>query len=218
MRFVASLVTLLVLSPHSAAEAQQVAVAGQLGTTGLGASVAYSVVPRLNVRGAVGFIPFEAEFGVHDVDFDMEFPTVLRAVADYYPLDTDFHVSAGLFFVTGPVEGQGVLLNPKRFGDEEYSPMDVGTLNGTFDPSHVQPYVGAGYGNPIGPKVAVQVEGGVAFGRKPEVQLRSLDGRLADDPDFQADLDAEEEAFRDDISDLWRIFPVVTVSLSFGVS
>lgn len=196
--------------------AQGFAIAGHAGSMGLGLSGVVGVMPSLNVRGSFGLIPIEPDFTVDDVDFTVDFPSFLKVTADYYP--TGFlYLSAGGLFVTrsGDTEVEGQFTGSQDFGGNTYTASEVGTLTGVFSLSSAMPYLGIGFGNPIGRRIGFMLDLGVGFGSVPEVELGAT-GPISDDPTFQSDLNAREDEIQDDIPGLMKYYPVASVSLSIG--
>ncbi len=210
----------LVLAPQGIA-GQGFAVAGIAGTTGLGGSVILGLAPKLNFRTSIGVIPGDPSIDVDGVDFGLEIPTFILSTLDFYPLG-GFHISAGGLIVSngGDFDVEGRFAGKSvEFNNVFYTGAPDDVINGTFTLSSFQPYVGIGFGNPLGKRVGINLDLGVAFGDKPDVDL-SATGTLASDPiagpQFLSDLDAEEADIRDDIPDYLRYFPVLSLSISIG--
>jgi hypothetical protein len=197
---------------------QGFAIAGQLGSTGIGGSAVFGVNPKLNLRGSVGFIPTDFSTEIEGIDFSVEAPTFLRGTVDLYPTGGIFYLSGGFLYLTdsGDVTVTGTLVDvSKEFGDDEYLASEVGDLRGAFTLKDFQPYVGIGFGNPVGRALGLNVDLGIAFGEVPNVNL-SATGPIQNDPEFQADLRAEEQDIQDEIPDWAKYYPVLSLSLSIG--
>ena len=67
-----------------AARAQNFAIAGQVGTAGLGGGVVVGVMPKLNIRAMYGIVPSGLSVNVEGVDFELDFPSFLLTTADLY--------------------------------------------------------------------------------------------------------------------------------------
>jgi len=184
---------------------------------GLGGSVIVGVMPSLNVRGSFGLIPLEPDLTVDDVDFTVDFPSFIKATVDYYPTGF-FYLSGGGLFVTksGDVTVEGQFNGSQEFGDNTYTASEVGTLTGAFSLSSAMPYLGVGFGNPIGRRVGFMLDLGVGFGSVPTVDLGAT-GPIAGDPTFRADLNAREAEFEADIPELLKYYPIASLSVSVGL-
>ena len=64
------------------AQAQNFAIAGQVGTTGLGAGVVFGVAPKINVRAMYGVVPGDPSVTVEAVDFGLDLPSFLLTTVD----------------------------------------------------------------------------------------------------------------------------------------
>lgn len=216
MRPLLTLLAVSLLFAPLGVSAQSVAVAGHAGSLGLGASVIVGLTPKVNVRGTLGLIPFEPEFAVDEVDFTVDLPMLMRATVDFYPVGF-FYLSGGGLFVTsgGDIAVEGQVTGAQDFGGNTYTAADVGTLTGVFSLASAMPYLGIGFGNPIGGGIGFTLDLGVGFGSVPTVDLGAT-GPIANDPTFINDLNAEETEFAEEIPDLLRYYPVVSLSLSYG--
>jgi len=199
----------------NAASAQGFAVAGQAGTIGIGGSAIVGISPMVNIKGTFGYVPFEPQFDIDDVEFDVSFPAFVKGTVDVY-LGL-FYISAGGLFVTegGDIEVLGTFTGSQEFGDNTYTAEDVGTLEGIFSFTDVMPYAGIGFGNPVGRRLGLNLDLGVGFGDRPAVSLGAT-GPLADDPTFQSDLAEREAEFQADIPEVMKYYPVISLSLSIG--
>jgi len=197
--------------------AQNFAVAAQAGSMGLGGSVIYGVNSNVNVRGTVGIMPAQPDFTVDEVDFSSDLPAFMRATVDFYPTGF-FYLSGGGLFVTsgGDIAVDGQFSGTQDFDGTTYTAAEVGTLLGVFSLSSAMPYLGIGFGNPIGRSVGFALDLGVGFGSVPTVELGAT-GPIANDPTFINDLNAREQEFQADIPDVLKYYPVIAISLSFGL-
>lgn len=200
---------------------QGIAVAGVAGTTGLGGSLILGLAPKLNLRTTIGVIPGEPSITVEEIDFDLDSPTFILTTLDFYPMG-GFHISAGGLIVSkgGDFDVEGTFAGKTvEFNNTLYTGAPDDVITGTFELSSFQPYIGIGFGNPLGKRLGINLDLGVAFGDKPDVDLGAR-GTLASTPivgpQFLADLDAEEADIRNDIPDYLRYFPVLQVSISIG--
>jgi hypothetical protein len=196
---------------------QGVAVGALVGTTGVGGSVSVGLTPRVNVRGTFGFVPWEPEMTVDDVDFVAELPSFGRLTADFYAAGI-FYLSGGALILTkgGKSDVTGTSDATFELEGTEYAAADVGSLVGTFALRQVMPYAGIGFGNPVGRRLSFGLDLGVGFGSVPTVDL-SATGPIADDPAFMADLQANLAEYEDDIPQILRFYPVVSLSISVGL-
>ncbi len=215
-RFLPLLVFTLLAAP-SAVAAQGFAIAGHVGTVGLGGSAILGLSPQVNLRGTVGYSPNDFSLEIADIDWFFSAPTFWRGLLDFYPTGGSFHLSAGGIWVgnDGAFDAVGTISDDHQFDDGIYSPDEVVELVGTFNLTGFQPYVGIGFGNPVSRTLGLNVDLGVGFGDVPTVELMAT-GPIGSDPEFQEDLDAEIVNIEDDIPEILKYYPVLSISLSIG--
>lgn len=194
-------------------------ISAKASTTGVGGDAAVSLLPRINLRAGVGFIPIEPTSTFSDIDYTISFPTPqILAMVDLFPLGGAFRLTGGILAKTedtameGELAGEGDVL----IGDRTYARSDVGTLTGAVTTNDVAPYVGLGFGNHAYPGIGLVIDLGLAFQGLPGVQL-DADGPISGDPAFQQSLERERELAEDDIDTFFRTYPVVSLGLKFGV-
>lgn len=219
-KLLSALAAVLVLAPAPAL-AQGIALFGQAGSTGVGGGIAIGLAPRLNLRGQFGFTPGEPAIAVEDVDYALDLPTFLLGTLDLY-VAGGLHLSAGGLFVSddgditveGTFEGQSA-----EFGGTTYSGSADDVLTGAFSLKSFMPYLGIGFGNPVGKSFGINLDLGVGFGETPIVTV-TPSGPLADDPingtTFLENVQAEVDDIQDDIPEYLKFYPVISLSISIG--
>lgn len=203
------------------AQAQNFAIAGQVGTTGLGGGVILGVAPRINLRTMFGVVPGDPSVNIDDIDFALGLPSFLLTTVDL-SLVGPIHLSAGGLLITndgsvdvvGTFEGRQV-----EFGGTLYTGGIDDRLIGSFSLKRFQPYLGIGIGNPIGKTIGINFDAGVGFGSTPIATL-TAEGPLAENPitgpTFLAQLDQEVADIQADIPELLKYYPVLSISISIG--
>lgn len=205
----------------SPVQAQDFAIAAQVGTTGLGGGVVIGVVPRISLRVMYGVVPPDPSLKIDDIDFVLGLPPFLLTTVDLYPVGA-LHFSVGGLLITnggdlevvGTFEGRQV-----RFGGMLFTGGIDDRLVGTFSLKRFQPYAGIGIGNPVGRRISINFDAGVGFGSSPTVVLDPV-GPLADDPitgpTYRSQVAQEVPTIQAEIPDILRYYPVLSVSLSIG--
>jgi hypothetical protein len=218
MRRFLPLVFIGALAAPAAVSAQGFAIAGQAGSMGVGGSVIIGVAPKVNIRGTFGYIPFDTDLDVDDISFTLDIPTFFRATLDLYPMSF-FHVSAGGLFLTksGDIGVAGTFNGSLEFGGTTYSGAEVGTLSGNFNLKNAMPYLGIGFGNPVGRTIGINLDFGVGFGNTPTVENVTASGAVTNLPGWNSDLAAKVADIEADIPEILKYYPVVTLSLSIGI-
>ena len=204
------------------ARAQDFAIAGQVGTTGLGGGVVVGLMPKINIRAMYGIVPSGLSVEVDLVNFELDFPSFLLMTVDLYPFGA-LHLSVGGLLITkgGDLNVVGTFDGvPVDFAGTTYTGSVDDRLTGTFSLKSFQPYLGIGIGNPLGKRLSINFDVGVGLGEQPAVELIAT-GTLAEapapvGPAFLADLEQHEDAFEASIPDYLRYYPVLSVSVSIG--
>lgn len=191
----------------------QVDLAVHSGSMGLGVDVAVLVQPTVGLRASLNYIPFDVSFEDEGVDYSLDWATPqFLLLADYYVAGR-FRLSGGVMISTKDFEMSGGLTEPTEFGDQIYTPQEVGDITGTITTNAVSPYVGIGFGNPATSRIGFFMDLGVAFHGNPELSAQA-DGTAALDPQFQQDFDTEVEELQDDVDNV-IVYPVLSLGVSF---
>jgi len=192
------------------------AVGAKFGTLGFGAEIYKSFTPAFNARLVANAFQFDDSGTEDDVTYDYEVDlNTMGAMLDWHIFRGGFRLSAGAV-----ANGNEVSLVAKptasyTIGDTTYTAAEVGTLNGKIDFDSVAPYVGIGWGNPVGmgKRLSLNLDVGVLFTGEPTVAL-TADGLLASNAAFQADLQREQQNVQEELNDL-ELYPVVALGLTY---
>jgi len=207
---------------HAESSDKNFAIGAVAGTTGIGAQVVLKLSDSFNLRGQYGQLDYDYDFDEDGIAYEGEFGAkVAGLMLDYYPFDGAFRLSAG-------ITSNGNQLDAKAYGEDgtiEINGVDypVGSeyLTATADWKSSAPYVGLGWGNPVGEGSALTVtfDMGVMFTGSPNVALGASEGLygVADllGYDLQSDLDEEAMALEEDLADI-EYYPVVQLGLNYA--
>ena len=188
-----------------------------MGSEGYGIDATLALSRRFGLRGTVGFpssVAFDDEATA--TPYDVEMPLGTSGVRmDVYPWAGRLHVSGGVALPRSPIELRAKEAPTYDVGGVAYDAADVGILGGTASVRRAAPYVGLGWGSPVFGKrrFGFNLDLGATFQGAPAVSL-SAAGPLADDPVFRENLARETQDVAEALSG-WRVFPVVSVSLTF---
>ncbi|MDX1516061.1 MAG: hypothetical protein R3288_04430 [Woeseiaceae bacterium] len=185
------------------------------GTLGLGVEGTWRPLPYMDVR-----------FGANAFDYDdagsqagINYDATLNL--DTYYATANFRFPLSPFRVTAGVYSNGNELNlisqdslTYDIGGQTYSSAEVGDLRSTTSFADTAPYVGVGYDFSLFGKVGLNLDFGLLWQGEADVTLTS-DGLAANDPQFQAALEAERRELEDEVKD-YKAWPVV--SLGFVVN
>lgn len=200
----------------TATAAQNLAVGVNVGTPGIGVQAQYQVSPMFVVRGAVDGLSFSRDEDYSDINYNGKVKEFTGGLfADLHPGGSSFFVSGGAYFGRRKIELDALPTAPVDIGGQTFTPAQVGRLDGSAKLSDVQPFVGLGFDNTFTTSGSWGFRGlvGVAFSKKPDVNLTASGGLLSNDPTFQARLQQEEDDAQDD-ADSFRYFPVVQLGVT----
>ncbi len=204
-------------------QAQKFAIAGQVGTTGVGGGVVIGIAPKINLRSMFGVIPSSPTVTIEDINFALDLPSFLLTTVDLYPLGA-LHVSVGGLLITneGNIDVDGTFDGVEvDFGGMPFTGSPDDHLLGTFSLRRLQPYVGVGVGNALGQRISINFDVGIGFGTQPTVDL-TAEGPLAEDPitgpAYLNGVEQKQAEIEDALPTLLRFYPVLSVSFSIGFS
>jgi hypothetical protein len=207
----------LLSATHAYAE---VGIAGNAGTSGIGAHVSFPLQPNLNARFGLNYLDYTYSGSTSNVNYDVKLKLqTFDALLDYFPLDNPFRISAGVIYNGNNVRAVG---KPSAAGTytlngTTYTTAVAGTVNGNVDFKKFAPYLGIGWGNPL--KAAgwgFVADLGVMFQGSPSTTLTSS-GCAAPQATCDAlvrDLAAENNALADKANN-FRAYPIVRIGASY---
>jgi hypothetical protein len=206
------------LTVAASVQAQQLAIAPKIGTTGAGADLTIGVARSLNVRlGVQGWSRSETRTE-QEIEYDADFKLVSGEVLlDLHPGGRRFRVSAGAVMNGNEVDAVSSDDAVYTINGVDYPAALVGRLRGKVETNSVAPYLGIGWGNAVAPgsRWRFAFDLGAFYQGSPKVSLRAepVNPALLP-PRFEQDLEAERQKIEDDL-DSYTIFPVVAVGVSF---
>ena len=209
-------IALLLASFHAGpALAQRVAPSVHVGTLGLGARVTTSLGGWINLRGGIDFVPLDIQVEEEDVDFDVRFPSPsMTALLDLHPGGSGFRLSAGALYFWRVPGIEGTPTDVVELGDSEYTPAQVGTIQGSLGTSRFAPYVGLGVGDALGAGFSFALDIGAAFHGTPDFNYEAT-GPVSNDAGFRSDLQEEAELVNDDLPGVASLYPILNLGFGF---
>ncbi len=195
------------------------ALGPKFGTTGLGADLTFGINPYLNLRAGYNYAKTSFNTKLGDVDYDMDVDVGnLPLLVDIQPFGGHFRITGGCYIMTG--DGADLSSTPTsdvQIGSHTYGPDVVGTLSGKIEIADaLAPYLGIGFGNAVGEDqlLTFTLDLGVIF-QSYDVSLTSNGAGMTTLKDtFRQDLAKEESNLQDDM-DSYKIYPVLTLGVSF---
>lgn len=206
----------LCLVGASPVAAQDFAVGLNAGTPGVGVQISGKFGEMVVLRGAIDGLSVSHDEDYSDIAYNGKAKLFTGGVF------ADIHPGGGAFFVSGGAYAGKRKINLRAqptaavdIGGQTFTPAQVGRLDGEAKLSKVQPFLGLGFDNTyVGERGwGFRALAGVAFSKRPDVELTASGGTLSNDANFQARLRAEEADARDDAKD-FKYFPVVQVGLT----
>jgi opacity protein-like surface antigen len=215
---VLTLVAAMLLASSAQAD---VGVSADIGTTGFGLHLSAPLQENLNARIGVNYLHYSYTGNTSDVDYDFKLKlTSLEALLDWFPMESQFRVSAGLIYNGNKVDATGKSNSTGKYklGENEYSQNDIGRIDGKVDFRKVVPYLGIGWGNALAKDKGwgFTSDLGVIFQGSPNTSLTNSECNLTASACevLVTDVAAENVKLRDK-ADSFKFYPVVRVGVSY---
>lgn len=215
----------LTTAPPPALAMQNIMVGARAGTLGIGPEVALILSDQAMLRGGAGLLGFDmnltGRFGLADKrTAKLTFPKA------FYTLGADFRlggmqVGAGMLFKSkDPIykvtldEGASI-----DIGDGTYTEPEVTTLTTTLSSGGRAPYLLLGFGSRSTSGLSITADIGVVRLTNAELTMEATgDEELLKSNGFRLNLALEEEETRDDFGNFVNYWPIVSVSVRYGLS
>jgi hypothetical protein len=197
----------------------EVAVTGDLGTTGLGVHLSVPVQPNVNARFGVNAMNYSYSGNTNDVDYDFKLKLqTFDALLDWFPAGGGFRVSGGVVYNGNKVDAtaRSNSTGSYTFNGRTYTAADAGTVNGRIDFRKMAPYLGIGWGNALAKDKGwgFSADLGVLFQGSPRTSMTSSGCSLPDCSQLQADIAAENQKLKDEVN-AFNAYPVVRIGVSY---
>jgi len=214
------IVSALIVGLLGAGYAQaEVAVTGDLGSTGLGAHISVPIQPNLNARFGLNYLNYSYSSSTTDVDYDYKLKlNTFDALLDYFPMDGGFRVSTGIVYNGNKIDvvGKPTATGTYTLNGNTYTAANAGTINGNIDFRKVAPYLGIGWGNANKEKGwGFSGDLGVLFQGSPNTTLTNsgCTATAALCSQLASDVAVEQVKLADDVSS-FKAYPVLRVGIS----
>jgi hypothetical protein len=190
------------------------AVGFRLGMLGLGVEYARELSDRIAIRAAVngsGFSTDSTESGIH-YEFDLDFDSFALGI-DVHPKRGPLRVSFGVLANDSKIAAEASANQTLEIGGTIYNATEIGTLRGDVSFDGTAPYAGLGWDWSRSKRFGVAFDLGVVRQGGPRVVL-SATGPAADNPEFLANLAAEERDLAASLDDL-DLYPYASLGFVF---
>ena len=190
----------------AAGSAHAAGIGARVGTTGVGADVAWDLAPTLSAR-----LGYSAGTVDHDVSTNITYHGKLKL--SNFNTFLDFAPLGPLFRITG-----GFVFNDNKF-DVQSDPVNGVNISGTVKPEKsAAPYLGIGYGRVSGTGVNFYADLGVMFQGTPQATLTANCGAFAGTSqctDAQNRVAGEQQRLQDELKNA-KYYPVLNIGLTIG--
>ncbi len=204
---------------------QSIIVGARAGTLGIGAEAAVPLGDLVVLRGGAGLFGFDmnltGRFGLAD-----ERTAKLTFPKAFYTLGADFQllgvrVGAGMLFKSKDPTYR-VTLDPGAsidIGEGKYTEPQVKTLTTTLSSGDRAPFLLLAFGSRSPSGLSITADIGVVRLADAELTMAATgDVALIRSKAFLANLALEEEETRDDFGGFVNYWPIISVSVSYGLS
>ena len=215
MRKIASYALLALLASTNTAIADQDFSAGiRAGTLGVGIEGSWKPLRYLDVRLGGNTFTYDATGTQAGIEYDQEltletYYLTANVLFDNSPMRLTFGGFSNaneLYMINDSLQDQNI-------GGLIYPGAGIGTLTSTTTFNSMSPYFGIGYDFTIKKKIGINVDVGVMWQDEPIVEL-TADGTLANDPGFQASLEAERQELESEFKQ-FKVWPVLQLAVVY---
>jgi hypothetical protein len=187
--------------------AQAAGIGVRAGTTGIGADVAWNVLPTLDARVGYSALKWGFDKSTSDFSYDGDLKlSNLSTLVDFRPLGPLFRLTGGLIF------------NQNKFEAVGRPSAGAGTIDATVEAGRsAAPYIGIGWGNVAGKGVNFYADLGVMFMGSPKAKLSANCSGLsaAQCTALQGQAAAEESRLADELKS-FKHYPVLNLGFTIG--
>jgi hypothetical protein len=189
------------------------------GTLGGGIELAHAFTETLGVRVGANGLNYNTTETYESVDYDAKLELATgQLLFDWFPFSNNFRFSAGAMYnrnkltLTGkPTSGTFTI------DGTTYNASDVGALDGKVDFRSAAPYVGVGYGRPMGKGLSFTADLGVLFQGSPRTTLTATCGATTSPStcaQIQSSVAAEQANIENDV-DKYQYYPVLSIGIAY---
>ncbi|HEX6928624.1 MAG TPA: hypothetical protein VF267_05210 [Gammaproteobacteria bacterium] len=193
-------------------------LSARASTLGLGYEVGYAFNDYINLRVAANGYDYEYDTTEDDISYDFDLNLESTALLlDIHPFAGSFRITAGMLDNKNELSGQAVPAGSYEINGVNYDGDDVGTLFSNVKLGESNPlYVGLGFSKAL-------ADSGWGFGfdlgmvmlGDSDVELSATGNIVNIDPDFSANLEAEETEVESEINSDFEAYPVIALGFTF---
>lgn len=217
LRTVLRLAPLILLVAPALASAGGVNLSARASTLGLGYEIGFAVNDYVNLRVAANGYSYDYETTEDDINYDFDLELESTAVLlDIHPFGGTFRLTGGVLDNKNRLDGQAEAAGTYDIGGQTYTGAEVGTLFSTVRMGEDKPlYIGLGWSKSLGDSgFGLGFDLGLVMMGESDVELAAT-GPITMDPDFAANLAAEEEEVETEINSEFESYPVIALGLTY---
>ena len=214
--WVVAAVWVMLASPLSLADTS---IGLRAGTLGGGIELAHAFTDTLGVRVGASGLNYNTTKTYDSVEYDAKLKLATgQLLFDWFPFSSNFRLSAGAMY-----NGNKLTLVGKPSGGTftidgtTYNASDIDSLDGKVDFRNAAPYVGVGYGRPMGKGWSFTADLGVLFQGSPRTNLTATCGATTSPStcaQIQSSVAAEQANIENDV-DKYQYYPVLSIGFAY---
>jgi hypothetical protein len=210
-------VWVMLASPASIADTS---IGLRAGTLGGGVELAHAFTETLGFRLAANGLNYKTTETYESVDYDAKLKLATgQLLLDWFPFSNNFRISAGAMYNGNKLTLDGIPSPGGTFtiNGISYPTSEVSALNGAVGFKKAAPYVGLGYGRPVGKGLLFTADLGVLFQGSPQSTLTATCGAAASVStcsQIQSNVAAEQAQLNDDMKQ-YQYYPVLSIGLAY---
>lgn len=212
---IVTLLSLMLIYSETQAQFNSIAVGLNGGSNGFGFDVTTDLTERLNMRATSNFFSFNFAGEIDDdpgVDVESKMKnTNFSILLNFHPYRTGFALVAGLYYMNFSVDSKMIPNESYEVDGRVFEPERLGTMNALIEyPNKFAPYIGLGFGNPIGDgsRLRLNMQIGALYTGEPKLTMTGT-GMIAPTADNQPGLQEGLNQFK------W--YPLINLGLSFRI-
>jgi hypothetical protein len=214
-----SVLLALIAASGPATAAGSFAVGADLGTSGIGAELAYRLSPKFVIRGDYDYFKYDGDIRGEVLTYkgDLKLQTG-GAFLDFHPFNNPWLLSGGAYVGTRAADAQPTLQDVNRIGGDSFLRAEVGVVQAKLKLDQFTPFLGGGWNNTFyNNRWGFKVLAGAAFSNQPRVTLTRTGGATLDPAVAQrlATAFGIEEGSLSRDADILKVYPVLQVGLTF---
>ena len=189
-----------------------------ISSLGFNVEVSQALTNNLALRLGYNSASYDTDGETDGIDYEYELDwSSANLTLDWHPFGNGFRLSVGALSNDNSIEAESKdLSGTVEVGDGNFTAAQVGRIEGDIEFDSFAPYAGIGWGRIPESGLGFMLDLGIAFQGSPDVELRSVDGVLSDDPTLNAALAEEEKQLEDDVED-FDLYPVIKLNLVYAL-